>query len=309
MVNADEKRLNHVFHVFCDPTRVNNTVFSLPDYDCGVKAIIYTKKYDGFDYGDIKFGGMNELVQSDGKLIPKQNVQSHLVTTSRKNAEEKKTVHGEDDKFHFRLPKGNVKLLQHLIECMLLSPTTLVQPVQLLNMFDVKMDKPLMQLIDMKRTHGLMSLPRLMFENAKHLLIEILEGSRKEGIEVFFYDAPYTESLHALETRNSYVIYPIIHDNYARNVDLFFNLFHHRNKVNTIKAEMDLSFKEEKAAEHGHVYVRDEISKNWNMTPGTYLRESVKHVLSKFGINKSGGRRSCKKGTRRHSKKKGTRRR
>ena len=48
---------------------------------------------------------------------------------------------------------------------------------------------------------------------------------------------------------------------------------------------------------------------NWNMTPGTYLRESVKHTLSKFGRKKSGGRRSCKKGTRRHSKKKGTRRR
>jgi hypothetical protein len=48
---------------------------------------------------------------------------------------------------------------------------------------------------------------------------------------------------------------------------------------------------------------------NWNMTPGTYLRESVKHMFSKFGRKKSGGRRSCKKGTRRHSKKKGTRRR
>jgi hypothetical protein len=47
---------------------------------------------------------------------------------------------------------------------------------------------------------------------------------------------------------------------------------------------------------------------NWNMTPGTYLRESVKYILSKLG-RKSGGRRSCKNGTRRHSKKKGTRRR
>ena len=54
---------------------------------------------------------------------------------------------------------------------------------------------------------------------------------------------------------------------------------------------------------------REKATRNCNMTPGTYLRESVKHVLSKFGINKSGGRRSCKKGTRRHSKKKGTRRR
>ena len=302
--------MNHVFHVFCDPTRVHNTVFRLPDYDCGVKAIIYKKKYDGvrFENGDTKFDRMLELVQSDGKLIPQPNVQPHLVTTSRKNAEEKKTVHGDDDEFHFRLPTGNVQLLQYLIECMLLSPTTSVQSVQLLNMFDVKMDKPLMQFIGMKRTHGLMSLPRLMFENAKHLLIEILEGSRNEGIEVFFYDEQYTKSLHALGTPkspNSYVIYPIIHDIYAQNVDLFFNLFHHRYKVNTIKAEMDLSFKEEKAAEHGHVYVPDKISKNWSMLPGDYLRESIIKFL---GITRnSGGRRRSKKGTRRHSKKKGTR--
>jgi hypothetical protein len=52
---------------------------------------------------------------------------------------------------------------------------------------------------------------------------------------------------------------------------------------------------------------REKATRNWNMTPGTYLRESVKHVLSKLGRKKSGGRRSCKKGTRRHSKKKGTR--
>jgi hypothetical protein len=50
---------------------------------------------------------------------------------------------------------------------------------------------------------------------------------------------------------------------------------------------------------------KERATENWNMTPGTYLR---KYILRKLG-RKSGGRRSCKNGTRRHSKKKGTRRR
>jgi hypothetical protein len=65
----------------------------------------------------------------------------------------------------------------------------------------------------------------------------------------------------------------------------------------------------ESEAREAESEAREKATRNWNMTPGTYLRESVKHVLSKLGRKKSGGRRSCKKGTRRHSKKKGTRRR
>jgi hypothetical protein len=58
-----------------------------------------------------------------------------------------------------------------------------------------------------------------------------------------------------------------------------------------------------------HFSVVPEIVQNWSMTPGRYLRESVKHSVKKvLGLNQNGGgRRRSKKATRRHSKKKGTR--
>jgi len=57
-----------------------------------------------------------------------------------------------------------------------------------------------------------------------------------------------------------------------------------------------------------HFSVVPEIVQNWSMTPGRYLRESVKHSVKKvLGLNQNGGgRRRSKKAPRRHSKKKGT---
>jgi len=311
-VANDKSRVIHVFHVFCNGKTVNSTVFKGPFNDCGVYSIIYKKKYQGapFDWGDMEFGGIKKFT------IDKQ--------------------------------KG-VELLQHLIKCMLSSPA------QLLNKFDVELSdddymmkrpRSLDHRLHLPMVHPLtkkkynfrrISLPRLMFENADQMLSEISYGSRDEGIEVFFYDEEYGPFHHNLGITNSCVIYPIIPENYQRDPNLFFKLFHNNAKDRFIKVEMTKRFKEltdarapsgsdqpdesvqpyaetrsdvkshtEPKSDDETKTMNEEITKNWTMTPGQYLRQSIRHM---FGIKRnSGGRRRSKKGTRRHSKKKGTRR-